>query len=258
MLGEDEAVAALDGAAPARAARRRGRARQPGGRRAAAHPRRVDRRTRTLRAELQQARAPTRRRRTGATARHRRAAARSRARLDAISATACASSRPTGRTPIAWRRCCARWGFATDVCARRAGASCSRSAQDPASSTARWRSCSGSLRRGFALPADRLVARRRGGDLRRARAPRGARHQGARALGDLGEIAEGDAVVHDEHGIGRYRGLKKLTVRGVPARLPAPRVRRRHALPAGLPARRRAALRRRRGATRRSSTSSAA
>ena len=37
----------------------------------------------------------------------------------------------------------------------------------------------------------------------------------APALGDLGEIAEGDAVVHDEHGIGRYRGLKKLEVRGV-------------------------------------------
>src|SRR6185312_9332776 len=45
--------------------------------------------------------------------------------------------------------------------------------------------------------------RRRGGDLRRA-------------LGDLAEIAEGDFIVHDEHGIGRYRGLKKLTVRGVP------------------------------------------
>ena len=30
------------------------------------------------------------------------------------------------------------------------------------------------------------------------------------SLGDLGDIAEGDAVVHEDHGIGRYRGLKKL------------------------------------------------
>ncbi|MBC7973490.1 MAG: DEAD/DEAH box helicase, partial [Myxococcales bacterium] len=34
----------------------------------------------------------------------------------------------------------------------------------------------------------------------------------AGGFGDLGEIAEGDAVVHEEHGIGRYRGLKKLAV----------------------------------------------
>jgi transcription-repair coupling factor (superfamily II helicase) len=75
---------------------------------------------------------------------------------------------------------------------------------------------SGSLRRGFVLPADRLVAVAEE-EIFGARALREARPGKAAALGDLGEIAEGDAVVHDEHGIGRYRGLKKLTVRGVPA-----------------------------------------
>ena len=34
-------------------------------------------------------------------------------------------------------------------------------------------------------------------------------------LADLAQIAEGDLVVHDEQGVGRYRGLKKLTLRGV-------------------------------------------
>jgi transcription-repair coupling factor (superfamily II helicase) len=75
---------------------------------------------------------------------------------------------------------------------------------------------SGSLRRGFVLPADRLVVIAEE-EIFGARAHRETRAGKAPALGDLGEIAEGDAVVHDEHGIGRYRGLKKLTVRGVPA-----------------------------------------
>jgi len=75
---------------------------------------------------------------------------------------------------------------------------------------------SGALRRGFVLPADRLVVVAEE-EIFGARALRETRATKAAALGDLGEIAEGDAVVHDEHGIGRYRGLKKLTVRGVPA-----------------------------------------
>jgi transcription-repair coupling factor (superfamily II helicase) len=73
----------------------------------------------------------------------------------------------------------------------------------------------GPLRRGFALPADRLVVIAEE-EIFGARALREARPSKAPAFGDLGEIAEGDAVVHDEHGIGRYRGLKQLTVRGVP------------------------------------------
>jgi transcription-repair coupling factor (superfamily II helicase) len=74
----------------------------------------------------------------------------------------------------------------------------------------------GPLRRGFALPADRLIVVAEE-EIFGARASREARPASkAGGLGDLGEIAEGDVIVHDEHGIGRYRGLKKLTVRGVP------------------------------------------
>ncbi len=78
---------------------------------------------------------------------------------------------------------------------------------------------SGSLTRGFRLPADRLVLVSEE-EIFGPRAHREAHvpptTTATPGLGDLGEIAEGDAVVHDEHGIGRYRGLKKLTVRGVP------------------------------------------
>jgi transcription-repair coupling factor (superfamily II helicase) len=74
----------------------------------------------------------------------------------------------------------------------------------------------GPLRRGFTLPADRLtvVAEE---EIFGARAQREGRPTSKTpGLGDLGEIAEGDFIVHDEHGIGRYLGLKKLIVRGVP------------------------------------------
>jgi transcription-repair coupling factor (superfamily II helicase) len=47
------------------------------------------------------------------------------------------------------------------------------------------------------------------------RAP--ARRAAGKGLGDLSEIAEGDFVVHAQHGIGRYRGLSKLEILGVPA-----------------------------------------
>ncbi|HEV3032565.1 MAG TPA: transcription-repair coupling factor [Polyangia bacterium] len=77
---------------------------------------------------------------------------------------------------------------------------------------------SGPLARGFRLPADRLVlvAEEEIFGPRAHREPPTAKANSTPGLGDLGEITEGDAVVHDEHGIGRYRGLKKLTVRGVP------------------------------------------
>ena len=75
----------------------------------------------------------------------------------------------------------------------------------------------GPLSRGFRLPADRLVliAEEEIFGPRSHREARPAQKSAGPGLGDLGEIAEGDAIVHDEHGIGRYRGLKKLTVRGV-------------------------------------------
>jgi len=74
---------------------------------------------------------------------------------------------------------------------------------------------SGPLRRGFILPPDRLVVVSEE-EIFGARSVREARPSKTPGLGDLGEIAEGDFIVHDEHGIGRYRGLKKLEVRGVP------------------------------------------
>jgi transcription-repair coupling factor (superfamily II helicase) len=101
-------------------------------------------------------------------------------------------------------------GFATDAAPPRAGHELFAGGGAPLAVL------SGSLRRGFVLPADRLVVVAEE-EIFGARALREARHTKAAALGDLGEIAEADAVVHDEHGIGRYRGLKKLTVRGVPA-----------------------------------------
>jgi transcription-repair coupling factor (superfamily II helicase) len=73
----------------------------------------------------------------------------------------------------------------------------------------------GPLRRGFALPADRLIVVAEE-EIFGPRSSRESRPVKTPALGDLGEIAEGDFAVHDEHGIGRYVGLKKLTVRGVP------------------------------------------
>ncbi len=73
----------------------------------------------------------------------------------------------------------------------------------------------GPLRRGFALPADRLIVVAEE-EIFGPRSLRETKPVKTPALGDLGEIAEGDYAVHDEHGIGRYVGLKKLTVRGVP------------------------------------------
>jgi len=73
----------------------------------------------------------------------------------------------------------------------------------------------GPLRRGFVLPADRLIVVAEE-EIFGPRSLRETKPIKTPALGDLGEIAEGDFAVHDEHGIGRYVGLKKLTVRGVP------------------------------------------
>jgi transcription-repair coupling factor (superfamily II helicase) len=72
----------------------------------------------------------------------------------------------------------------------------------------------GPLTRGFRLPDARLalVAEE---EIFGARAHRAAPAASAPGFGDLAEIAEGDLVVHDEQGVGRYRGLKKLTLRGV-------------------------------------------
>ena len=72
----------------------------------------------------------------------------------------------------------------------------------------------GPLTRGFRLPDQRLalIAEEEIFGSRSHRTPPVARAPG---FADLAQIAEGDLVVHDEQGVGRYRGLKKLTLRGV-------------------------------------------
>jgi transcription-repair coupling factor (superfamily II helicase) len=72
----------------------------------------------------------------------------------------------------------------------------------------------GPLVRGFRLGADRLAVISEE-EIFGPRSHREVRGKRAPAVGDLGEIAEGDPVVHEEHGVGRYRGLRKLDVRGV-------------------------------------------
>ena len=73
----------------------------------------------------------------------------------------------------------------------------------------------GGLTHGFRLPGDRLALIAEA-EIFGPKAHREARQAKGPGLGDLGEIAEGDLVVHAEHGIGRYRGLKKLDVRVAP------------------------------------------
>ncbi len=72
----------------------------------------------------------------------------------------------------------------------------------------------GSLTHGFRLPGDRLALISEA-EIFGPRVHRETRPARTPGLGDLGEIAEGDLAVHEEHGVGRYRGLKKLEVRGV-------------------------------------------
>jgi len=89
--------------------------------------------------------------------------------------------------------------------------------ESPAARGGAWPALSvlvGALAHGFRMPADHLVlvAEDEIFGKHHAREPRAVKTP---SLGDLGDIAEGDAVVHEDHGIGRYRGLKKLDVRGV-------------------------------------------
>ena len=72
----------------------------------------------------------------------------------------------------------------------------------------------GALPHGFALPADDLVVVAEE-EIFGPRAHRPPPPAQPSYFGDLSAIAEGDLVVHDEHGVGRYRGLTQLSVRGV-------------------------------------------
>jgi transcription-repair coupling factor (superfamily II helicase) len=72
----------------------------------------------------------------------------------------------------------------------------------------------GVLPHGFFLPADGLVVVAEE-EIFGPRAHRPSPPAAPSCFGDLSAIAEGDLVVHDEHGVGRYRGLTRLAVRGV-------------------------------------------
>jgi transcription-repair coupling factor (superfamily II helicase) len=73
---------------------------------------------------------------------------------------------------------------------------------------------SGPLRHGFELPSDRIVVVAEE-EIFGPRAHRPAPPSKAPSFGDLASIALGELVVHDEHGLGKYRGLVKLSLRGV-------------------------------------------
>jgi len=73
---------------------------------------------------------------------------------------------------------------------------------------------SGPLSRGFELPSDHVVVIAEE-EIFGPRAHRPPPPGKAPGFGDLTGIADGDLVVHDEHGVGRYRGLTKLSIRGV-------------------------------------------
>jgi len=76
--------------------------------------------------------------------------------------------------------------------------------------------CVGRLGQGFKLVWDRLFLLTE----EEIFGPRAARPVAKRrtvpSLGDLRNLEVGDYVVHEEHGIGRYRGLVKLPIRGTP------------------------------------------
>ncbi len=75
----------------------------------------------------------------------------------------------------------------------------------------------GSLGSGFRMPSEALAIVTEeeifGERVRRREPPSSKR--AVPSLSDLGDLADGDYVVHRDHGIGIYRGLKRLTVEGV-------------------------------------------
>ncbi len=72
----------------------------------------------------------------------------------------------------------------------------------------------GPLTRGFHLPSDRMVVVAEE-EIFGPRAHRPVPPTKAPSFGDLAGMADGDLIVHDEHGVGRYRGLTRLAIRGV-------------------------------------------
>ncbi len=76
--------------------------------------------------------------------------------------------------------------------------------------------CLGRLSAGFVWPAEGLAVLSEGEifGIRRLRRAKPAAQVRSRLLG-LQDLRQGDLIVHDEHGIGQYEGLQKLTVERV-------------------------------------------
>ncbi len=73
--------------------------------------------------------------------------------------------------------------------------------------------CEGKIAEGFALPGLRIVIVSEEEIFgKKARRRRSARSREGYFLQSFGELNEGDPVVHTDHGIGIYRGLKRLSV----------------------------------------------
>jgi transcription-repair coupling factor (superfamily II helicase) len=80
--------------------------------------------------------------------------------------------------------------------------------------------CDGELQRGFRLPPAGVVVFSEAQLFAREDAPdRGARRRRS-FVGGLGDLRIGEHVVHEDHGIGRFVGMRALTVGGDSAELP--------------------------------------
>jgi transcription-repair coupling factor (superfamily II helicase) len=73
---------------------------------------------------------------------------------------------------------------------------------------------SGTLTRGFQLPSDRVVVVAEE-EIFGPRSHRPTPPSKPPSFGDLAGMNDGDLIVHDEHGVGRYRGLTRIAIRGV-------------------------------------------
>jgi transcription-repair coupling factor (superfamily II helicase) len=72
----------------------------------------------------------------------------------------------------------------------------------------------GPLTHGFQLPSDRVIVVAEE-EIFGPRAHRPSPPSKPPSFGDLAGMADGDLIVHDEHGVGRYRGLTRIAIRGV-------------------------------------------
>ena len=72
----------------------------------------------------------------------------------------------------------------------------------------------GPLTRGFHLPKDRVIVVAEE-EIFGPRAHRPSLPSKVPSFGELAGMSDGDLIVHDEHGVGRYRGLTRIAIRGV-------------------------------------------